>query len=188
MVGRLDAQGQALVNIQSDWSRGNTTNTPLGSGEIFTGEWEQNNYPDVLASCQADSGGTLYFDFSVDGTNAVVSPASGFAVVSGVHKFHAAVKGPRYFRVRFVNNADAQSYLRLNTYYGSFSVHDKIDGTDRIVVGIGDADSLADVKVMPSSETALVVDSDRFDTLINATQDVLAELKMVNLHLTNIGN
>ena len=120
MVGRLDAQGQALVNIQSDWSRGNTTNTPLGSGATFTGEWEQNNYPDVMVSCQTDNTGTLYFDFSVDGENSTTFPVNGFAVASGIHEFHTAVKGPRYFRVRLVNDTGAQSYLRLNTYYGTF--------------------------------------------------------------------
>ena len=99
---------------------GNTTTTPLGSSVTFTGGWEQSPHPDVMVSCQTDNTGTLYFDFSVDGENYSTFPVSGFLVASGVHEFHTAVKGPRHFRVRLVNDSGAQSYLRLYTYYGAY--------------------------------------------------------------------
>ena len=98
----------------------NTTTTPLGGAETFTGEWEETHYRDVMVSCNADNGGTLYFDFSNDGVNADTFPVDGFTVASGIHEFHTAVKGPRYFRVRLVNGSGAQSYLRLYTYFGDF--------------------------------------------------------------------
>jgi hypothetical protein len=124
VVGRLDAQGQALVNIQSDWSRGNTTNTPLGSDETFTGEGEQNNYPDVMVSCKTDAAGTLYLDFSSDGTNWETSRENGYSVLSGENVIRTELKGPQWFRVRLVNGTAAQSYLRLYSYYGSFNQSD----------------------------------------------------------------
>ena len=76
-------------------SAGNTSTTALGSAETFTGTGELFYDPDVMVSCQTDNDGTLYFDFSVDGTNWSTFPVNGFAVASGTHEFHTAVKGPR---------------------------------------------------------------------------------------------
>jgi hypothetical protein len=101
---------------------GNTSTTPLASGATFTGAWETNAFPDVMVSCQQDNTGTLYFDFSNDGgTTYSTFPPTGFDVASGVHEFHTAVKGPRSFRVRFVNDAGSPTYLRLYTYYGTYA-------------------------------------------------------------------
>lgn len=83
----------------------NTTTTALSSGATYTGTFEQNGYPDALISCQTDNSGTLYFDFSVDGANYTTFPTEDFAVSSGIHEIHKAVKGPRYFRVRFANDS-----------------------------------------------------------------------------------
>ena len=110
--------GLSMLGIPSDGSN-NSTDT-LSGGATFTGTAEQNNFPDVMVSCFSDTAGTLYFDFSVDGTNWRTFPSSGFSVSAGIHEFHTAVKGPRYFRVRFVNGASAQSTFQLYTYFGSF--------------------------------------------------------------------
>ncbi len=110
--------GDAGFGITSPTTSGNSTTTPLSSAATFTGTWEQNDFPETMVSCTTDNGGTLYFDFSVDGTNVSTFPVSGFNVSSGIHEFHVAVKGPRYFRVRLVNDTGAQSYLRMFTYYG----------------------------------------------------------------------
>lgn len=101
-------------------STGNSSTAALSGGATFTGTGEQNSAPDVMVSCKADAAGTLYFDFSVDGTNWETFPSSGFVVAAGIHEFHTAVKGPRYFRVRLVNGAAAQTSLRLYTYYGTY--------------------------------------------------------------------
>lgn len=98
----------------------NTSTTPLGGAATFTGTAEQNAAPDVMVSCYSDVAGTLYFDFSVNGTDWRTFPTSGFVVSAGIHEFHTAVKGPRYFRVRYVNGSAAQSTLQLFTYYGTY--------------------------------------------------------------------
>jgi len=99
----------------------NTSTTALLSGQTFTGTAEQNTYTDVMVSCKTDQSGILYFDMSVDGTNFETFPSSGFAVSAGIHELHNAVKGSRYFRVRFTNNSGSnQTYLRLYTYFGQF--------------------------------------------------------------------
>lgn len=118
---RLDEMLRELYGVLGNTSTDNTTSTPLGSGATFTGTLEQNDYPDVLVSCQTDNPGRLYFDFSVDGTNVATYPIEGYEVAAGIHTFHTEVKGPRYFRVRLVNETGAQSYLRLYTYFGTFS-------------------------------------------------------------------
>jgi len=98
----------------------NSTTTPLSASATFTGTAEQNQSSDVMVSCFSDTAGTLYFDFSVDGTNWRTFPTSGFVIAANVHEFHTAVKGPRYFRVRFVNGTGTQTVLQLQTYFGTF--------------------------------------------------------------------
>jgi len=115
------ATGQQEVVNASVQSSLNTTIVALADSATYTGTYELNEFPDVQVSCITDKAGTLYFDFSVDGTNTNTFPTAGFTVSAGIHEFHNAVKGARYFRARFVNGATgAQTYLRLYTYYGQF--------------------------------------------------------------------
>lgn len=108
-------------NQYSEASLDNTTTTPLGSGATYTGTGDLSDFPDVMVVCKTDNTGTLYFDFSPDGTNwDSTFPPLGFKVSNGINEFHTAVKGPRYFRVRLVNDSGAQTYLRLYTYMGVF--------------------------------------------------------------------
>lgn len=101
-------------------SSGNSTTTPLGAGETFTGTGEQNSHPHVAVSGKTTATGTLFFDFSNDGTNwDSTFPVSGYKIKANTNFFHPAVKLGRYFRIRLVNDSVAQSSLRLTTYYGS---------------------------------------------------------------------
>lgn len=106
--------------LRGEQSSGNSTTATLLSGVTFTGTSEQNDYPDVMASCYADVAGTLYFDFSVNGTDWRTFPTTGFSVAAGIHEFHTAVKGPRFFRARFVNGSTGQTTFQLFIYYGQF--------------------------------------------------------------------
>ena len=102
-------------------SNNNNSTDTLGSSATFTGTAEANDFPDVGVSCYSDTAGTLYFDFSVNGTGDWRTfPTSGFAVAAGIHEFHTAVKLGRYFRVRFVNGSSAQSTFQLYTYFGDY--------------------------------------------------------------------
>lgn len=111
---------QRIVNkLVCPASTNNSTTTPLSSGATYTGTGEAMDYPHVGVQLKTDNTGTLYFDFSIDGTNwDSTYPVNGFKIASGVSEFHTAVKLGRYFRVRLVNDTGAQSYLRLKTYYG----------------------------------------------------------------------
>jgi hypothetical protein len=101
-------------------STANNSTTPLGIAGTFTGTAEENPYPDVMISCYSDVSGTLFIEFSVNGTDWRTFPAAGYEVAAGIHEFHTAVKGPRFFRARYVNGGTAQSVLQLYTYYGVF--------------------------------------------------------------------
>jgi len=117
------ASDQAPIDVSfgGTLSISNNSTTPLNTGITFTGTSELNNTPDVQVSCKTDQNGILYFDFSNDNVNWDTFPVSGFPVTAGIHEFHNAVKGPRYFRVRFTNSSlSNQTYLRLYTYYGTF--------------------------------------------------------------------
>ena len=110
------------INVaeQGTTSTNNTTITPLAGGATFTGVADLNDRPDAMVSCYSDTDGTLYFDFSVNGTDWRTFPVNGFVVKAGIHEFHTAVKGGRYFRIRFINGASAQSVFQLYTYYGQY--------------------------------------------------------------------
>ena len=118
-MGFGGAQGSGGAASGSTLSDVNTTTTPLSSGATYTGSWEKAPSDGVTVSCKADNAGTLYFDFSNDGTNADTFPVNGFKVSSGIHEYHTARVNSRYFRVRLVNDTGAQSYLRIYTYFGT---------------------------------------------------------------------
>lgn len=97
---------------------GNSSSIALAGGATFTGVPVFNGFPDVLATIKADADCTLYVDSSIDGIN--YDTQIPFAVASGVGEFHSIVKGPRWVRVRVVNGAAAQSYLRMQVSHGAF--------------------------------------------------------------------
>lgn len=109
--------GDAAFGIQSAIGT-NSTITPTTS---FTGTAELNPYPDVMVSCFSDDqDGVLYFDFSVNGTDWRTFPSNGFTVTAGIHEFHIARKGPRYFRARFTSSS-APTTFQLYSYYGQYN-------------------------------------------------------------------
>lgn len=154
-------------------STNNSTTTPLASGATFTGTGEQNDYANVGVMVKTDNTGTLYFDFSNDGSNwDSTFPVNGFDVVADVSEFHTAVKLGRYFRVRLVNDTGAQSYLRLTTYYGqnflpsaaplNQSINDDSDAiiSRSVLVGKNDSGSYDNVGITDKGELKVGQDAD----------------------------
>jgi hypothetical protein len=100
------------VNSDNSTSGGNwVTNT-------YTGAGEENDYAYVGVNLQVDESGTLYFDFSQDGSNWSSYPVAGFTVVSGINEVHTAWKGGRFMRPRFVGTG-GRTYFRLKTFYSN---------------------------------------------------------------------
>jgi hypothetical protein len=88
------------------------------SVNTYTGAGEENDYAYVGVNLQVDEAGTLFFDFSQDGTNWSTYPVAGFDVASGINEVHTAWKGGRYMRPRFVGSG-GRSFFRLKTYYSN---------------------------------------------------------------------
>jgi hypothetical protein len=87
-------------------------------GDTYTGAGEENDFAYVGVNLQVDEAGTLYFDFSQDGTNWSSYPVNGFTIASGINEVHTAWKGGRYMRPRFVGTG-GRSFFRLKTYYSN---------------------------------------------------------------------
>jgi hypothetical protein len=101
-------------------STGNSSTDALTSGSTFTGTGEQNNCAHVGVMLKTDQPGTLYFQFSSDGTNWDSQfPVNGYRVKANIPIFHTAVKLGRYFRTVYVNDSDGdQTFFRMKIYYG----------------------------------------------------------------------
>jgi len=103
----------------------NTTDATHANGSsaigVYIGTSELNTRTEVLVSLKSDTIGTEYFDFSIDNTNWDTFPVSGFNISANIHEFHVAVKGSRYFRLRFENGSSSTTTaFRVHTEYGAF--------------------------------------------------------------------
>ena len=154
------------VNSDSIISGGNwSTNTYTGSGEL-------NDYAYVGVNLQVDESGTLYFDFSQDGTNWSTFPVAGFVTASGINEVHTAWKGGRYMRPRFVG-VGGRTYFRLKTYYSNTSLplsaplNQSINGdqdaaiTRSIIIGETDGGKYLNVPVDSQGHLEVAIHSPR---------------------------
>lgn len=101
-------------------SSSNSTTTPLGIGGIFTGVAEHNDIPYIMVSLKTDQNGTLYMEFSDDGTNWDSSIQVPYDITK-INTPTPLLKAGRYYRTRFENTSGiAQTYLRLTAHFGLF--------------------------------------------------------------------
>lgn len=108
------------VNTGGVKSVDNSSTSTLTAGSTFTGTAELNEHSDVMVQVTTDQNGTLYMEFSPDGTNWDTS-LTFYYDTARINPPHILVKGYRYYRTRFTNtSASAQTYLRLDTYFGGF--------------------------------------------------------------------
>lgn len=123
--------GPAISNAQNIIvSNVNSSATTLSDGGTFTGTKEYNDKSDVMVSVKTDVPGTLYMDFSHDGTN--WDSSLSFDVAGSTNEIHTLIKGERYYRTRFVDDNDSltQSYFRLQTEFGDYDkLTSRADGT-----------------------------------------------------------
>jgi hypothetical protein len=122
-------------------SNGNTSTANLSGLSVFIGVSELNAHIDVMVSLKSDTNGTLYMDFSNDNVIWDSFPVLGFQIVANIHEVHTAIKGRRYFRIKFVNKStESTTNFRVYTYYGIFKaknlpLHQNINGdSDSITV------------------------------------------------------
>ena len=112
--GYLLAQGPTTARV----STVNSTAAALAGGATFTGEWEDaSNFSAVTIVVLSDQAGTLYLDFSPDRTNA--DSSLSYATLASQNEVHRVTVTRKYARVRFVNGATPQTYMRLQTIFGA---------------------------------------------------------------------
>lgn len=98
-------------------STSNSTTTTLGSNATYTASWEDvSGYAASTIIAISDVAGTLYADFSTDATNVdrTVQLTDG---TSGSFGIHTLVPVAKYFRLRLINGASSQTYLRIQTIH-----------------------------------------------------------------------
>lgn len=112
ITGTLD---QGFVSVV------NSTTTPLGGNATFTGTWEDiTHYAGTTIIASSNVAGTLFAESSIDGVTVdrTVQLSDG---TTGTFGIHTLIPISKYFRVRLVNGAAAQSSLRLQTLYSKAS-------------------------------------------------------------------
>lgn len=91
-----------------------STTTPLGGSATYTSASlvECDAYSNICGTCFADQAGTLYIQFSSDGTNVDAESSPIVYVASTLQGFTIPRIAP-YTRLKFVNGAAAQATFRL---------------------------------------------------------------------------
>lgn len=117
---QVDSSGHPLMMSHGVISSVNSSTTPLTDGATFTGTSESTiGFTAFYVFVDTDTDGTLYIDFSSDGTNwdrtktVVVDQTDGNGSTHGF-----AVASP-YMRVRYTDTSDSstQSWFRLQTTF-----------------------------------------------------------------------
>lgn len=102
-------QAQVLQNAYDM----DTTQTPLTGSATYTTKTfnTKTGGPAMTFICVADQNGTLYLDESVDGVTWDVTATSTYTSTTVFNEMHTA--HANFFRIRLVNGASAQGYLRM---------------------------------------------------------------------------
>lgn len=92
----------------------NSTTTPLVANATYTGTWQEVvGFGSITCALKTDTSGTLYLDFSPDGINQ--DSSLSYSVTANINEVHRLTVTRRYCRVRLVNGATPQTFLRLQT-------------------------------------------------------------------------
>ena len=119
-------------NLQKNihYSVVNSSTTPLGVDEVFTGEWEDvGAFGDTIISIATDANGSYQIQYSPDGvfTDSTLTRYHNTAEINPPHRF---TNTRRFVRVVYTNEDEAQTYFRLQTSYGDrHPLNVPIDGT-----------------------------------------------------------
>lgn len=108
----------AIASEESFLSNVNSSAAALSESASFTGSSEKvRSYDTVVTAVKTDQAGTLYMEFSPDGTN--WDSSLSFAVAANTNEIHRLSITRPYFRASFTNGSVAQTFFRLTTLFGS---------------------------------------------------------------------
>lgn len=107
-----DYYRQRVETYNGSTSTLNSTDVALVGNATWTGSSEDvSGYGSVVVACKTDQAGTLYIEFSPDGTN--WDSSISFAVVANVNEVHRLSVTRSHWRARYVNGSVAQGFFRL---------------------------------------------------------------------------
>lgn len=98
-------------------SANNSTNIPLSGGSTWVGFWESpaDTIQGVQILINTNVSGTAYIQFSQDKTRVEYEHAYG--VIGGIALFKVERRKAKFIRVKYVNDASAQTLMLLHTTY-----------------------------------------------------------------------
>jgi len=210
VAAMMEVSGNILVPIQGQIANGgygmttiipghesvdNSTTSVLGSGGIFTGNWEDVlNHGIVIITVNASHDSAtdgFSVQFSTDGAN--IDNTDEFSIPGGIGKTFSFQAAARYIRVVYTNGATLQTYFRLQTIFkpsyakpsshrisDSLSLQDDAELVKAVIAGETTAGggSFVNVKVNPSGtlQTAIadIADITGQSTMANSIPVVIA--------------
>jgi hypothetical protein len=175
----------------------NSSTATLNASATFTGTAEEAlNYESVVVACKTDQAGSLYVDFSGDGTN--WDSTLTFTVAAATNEVHRITVTRRYFRVRFTNTSVSnQTYFRMQTMLGNFktltsalnsTIQSDADGiiTRSVLVGETDSGSYQPVNVTPEGHLETEIHGPRLPFGSVHTENLTPEFQIDSVYgLTN---
>lgn len=110
------------VYLVNEVNEVNSSTTPLNAGQTFTGVASGTlDWSTLTVSCKTGQDGSLFVDFSTDGTN--WDSTLTFSVTANLNEVHRIVLSKSYFRIRFTNtSASNQTFFRLQSITGSQNI------------------------------------------------------------------
>lgn len=108
-----------ILNPQTAVSTANSSTATLAAGATYTGTYEDTiGFNTISVALKTDQNGTLYVDYSPDGSN--TDSTLTYTVIAGTGEVHRLTSVRRYFRIRFTNtSASPQTYFRLQVIKGN---------------------------------------------------------------------
>lgn len=153
---KLDAINTSIIDIDGAHnviSTNNSTDTPLAGGATFPGAWEEvTNYASISIIAAADEVGTLWADFSTDGSTTIRSIQLSDTNSSSLG-IHSLIIVAKYFKVRVINGPTLQGSFQLQTIY---SRHSRIaQPTSRLAQTIGDYSDVLNSRSVIAAQNTL---------------------------------
>jgi len=112
-----DQEYELAVNLRGHVCPINTTSIPLGTGAVFTGNWQDTlDYGVIQVGVFADKASAtngLVMQYSANGTD--IDDTDTFTIKANIGKTFSFQPARRYIRVIYTNGAQAQTKFRLET-------------------------------------------------------------------------
>jgi hypothetical protein len=121
-------------------SEGNSTETTLTAGEVFTGPAEDvSPYASIHVFMESDVYGEISMEFSINGTDWDRKKVVEIDPFIGKGSVHGLAVVAKYFRVVYTNGVTAQSFFRLQTQYHATRNNILSSSSDEIISKENDA-------------------------------------------------